>query len=262
MKPAIEWTLYRSFLSVLREGSLSAAARSLGMAQPTLGRHIAALETALGLALFTRSQTGLQATEAALSLRAHAQAMESTAAAIERTASSYGDGVRGVVRVTASEVVGVEVLPPVVAQLARDFPELKVELLLSNNMQDLLQREADIAVRMARPTQEQLLAKKVGEIALGLHATASYLERCGTPTRLDALRPDNTFRTRRVAPPAPVCPRTCRAAHRQRCRATGPDPCRCRHWHLPVGAGATRAATGARFACGLHALARHLGHDA
>ncbi|TQK11884.1 LysR family transcriptional regulator [Herbaspirillum sp. SJZ107] len=187
MNGAIEWELYRSLLGVLREGSLSGAARALGIAQPTVGRHVAALEAALGLALFTRSQSGLIPTEAALALRGHAQAMESTAAALERVAASYGDGVRGVVRVTASEVIGIEVLPPVVASLRARHPDLKVELVLSNSVQDLLQREADVAVRMTAPRQDQLVARRVGAIELGLHAGAAYLQRHGTPASLEEL---------------------------------------------------------------------------
>lgn len=187
MTPTIEWELYRSFLGVLRTGSLSGAARLLGVAQPTVGRHIAALEAALGLVLFTRSQTGLLASDAALALRPYAEAMQSTAAALERAAASFGDGVRGVVRVTASEVIGVEVLPPILQRLRERHPALKVELALSNEMQDLLQREADIAVRMAAPHQEQLVARRIGAIELGLHASPAYLERHGSPASLDDL---------------------------------------------------------------------------
>ena len=183
----IEWELYRSLLAVFREGSLSAAARSLGMAQPTIGRHVAALETALGVALFTRSPAGLLPTEAALALRPLAQAMESTAAALERTAASYGEGVRGTVRVTASEVIGLEVLPAVMATLRERFPALKVELVLSNTVQDLLQREADVAVRMTPPAQGQLVARRVGAIELGLHASAAYLAGRGVPGSLGDL---------------------------------------------------------------------------
>lgn len=200
MKLAIEWELYRSFLGVLREGSLSGAARALGVAQPTVGRHITALEAALGLALFTRSQTGLLATEAALALRPHAQAMESTAATLERTAASYGDGVRGVVRVTASEAIGVEVLPDVLATLRTRYPELKIELALSNDIQDLLQREADVAVRMARPTQDQLVARHIGAIECGLHASAGYLARHGVPTSLAALAGHTLIGVDRMTP--------------------------------------------------------------
>ena len=178
---AIGWELYRSFLAVLTEGSLSGAARALGITQPTVGRHVAALERSLGTPLFTRSQTGLLPTESALTLRTYAEAMRNSVAALERAAASQGSGVRGVVRITASEVIGVEVLPPIVAQLREDHPDLQVELVLSNRMQDLLQREADIAVRMTRPTQRLLIARRIGHVAVGLHATQEYVKRHGVP---------------------------------------------------------------------------------
>jgi DNA-binding transcriptional LysR family regulator len=154
------------------------------VAQPTVGRHVAALEKSLGLALFTRSQIGLMPTEAALSLRSYAEAMQSTAAALERAAASQGMGVRGTVRVTASDVIGVEVLPPIIASLRDEHPDLVLELVLTDRMQDLLRREADIAVRMARPRQELLVARRVGQIELGLHAHQRYLSRHGTPNTM------------------------------------------------------------------------------
>ena len=180
----IEWELYRSFSHVLREGSLSGAARVLGMAQPTVGRHIAALEDALGLVLFTRSPTGFLPTEAALALQAHAYAMESMAATLERTASGFGHGVRGTVRVSVSEVIGVEVMSAAIATLRERYPELKIELVVVNQVQNLLHREADIAVRVSRPTQEQLIARRTGTIEWGLHAGSGYLARCGEPASL------------------------------------------------------------------------------
>ena len=179
--PSIGWELYRSFLGVLKEGSLSAAARALGVSQPTIGRHIASLEKSLGLALFTRSPTGLLPTESALALKTHAESMESTAAALERTAASQGAGVKGVVRITASDVIGVEVLPPVVARLRHEHPDLKIELVLTNRVQDLLRREADIAVRMTHPKQETLIARRIGRIEVGMHATRQYLAEYGVP---------------------------------------------------------------------------------
>lgn len=183
MADDISWELYRSFLGVLREGSLSAAARALGVAQPTIGRHIAELEAALGLPLFTRSQTGLLPTEAARSLRSHAEAMDSTAASFRRAAESHGDGVGGTVRVSASDVMGAEVLPPILASLRRRYPELTIELVLTNRVQDLLRREADIAVRMTQPKQDVLVARRVADVAIGLHAHKDYLARCGTPKK-------------------------------------------------------------------------------
>lgn len=190
MTSGIEWELYRAFLGVLREGSLSGAARALGVAQPTVGRHVAALEGALGLVLFTRSQTGLLPTEAAHALRPHAEAMEHTAAALERAASGLRervDAATGTIRISVSEVVGVEVMPAIVADLARRHPALKIELALSDRVHDLLQREADIAVRMTAPRQEQLVARRVGAIELGFHAHPDYLARHGTPATLDDL---------------------------------------------------------------------------
>jgi DNA-binding transcriptional LysR family regulator len=184
MASDIGWELYRSFLAVLKEGSLSGAARALGVAQPTVGRHVAALEKSLRLALFTRSQMGLIPTEAALSLRSFAESMQSTAAALERAAASQGAGVSGTVRVTASDVIGVEVLPPIVAALRHRHPDLAVELVLSNRVQDLLRREADIAVRMVRPRQELLVARRIGQIEVGLHAHQRYLTQHGAPGSL------------------------------------------------------------------------------
>jgi DNA-binding transcriptional LysR family regulator len=184
----IGWELYRSFLAVLEEGSLSGAARALDIAQPTVGRHVTALERSLGLALFTRSPAGLLPTEAATELGAHAVAMESAAAALRRAASSHGAGVQGVVRVTASDVVGVEVLPSIITRLRERHPGLTIELALTNKVQDLLRREADIAVRMVRPSQGALVARRVGRIELGLHATAHYLERHGVPRTAADLR--------------------------------------------------------------------------
>ena len=184
------WELYRSFLAVLQEGSLSAAARALGLAQPTLGRHVEALEAALGLALFTRSQLGYAPTEAALALQPAAQALATAAAALRRVASAQGgDGrqVKGTVRISASEIMGVEVLPPILAALREQHPALVVELSLSNRLEDLLQREADIAVRMQRPQQDVLVARRIGSIALGLHAREDYLARHGTPRTVEEL---------------------------------------------------------------------------
>jgi DNA-binding transcriptional LysR family regulator len=181
MTTDIGWNLYRTFLSVLKEGSLSGAARTLGITQPTAGRHIASLEKALQVVLFTRSQKGFMPTEAALTLRTYAESMDSTAKALERAASGQGSGVRGTVRVSVAEVIGVEVLPPILTRLRDQHPELKIELVLADSVHDLLRLEADIAVRNVRPQQEQLIARRIGQIELGLHAHKDYLARHGTP---------------------------------------------------------------------------------
>ncbi|HEX2592325.1 MAG TPA: LysR family transcriptional regulator [Rhizomicrobium sp.] len=186
---AIAWDHYRSFLAVVREGSLSAAARVLGLTQPTLGRHVDELETSLNTPLFARSPHGLAPTAAALELVPHAEAMASAAEALLRAASGEGAAPRGVVRVTASEVVGVEVLPPILTAFREQHPQIVIELAVSNRNQDLLRRDADIAVRMARPTQGALIAKRIGKIDIGLYAHKRYLKRHGTPkTPEDLLR--------------------------------------------------------------------------
>ena len=182
------WELYRSFLAVVREGSLSGAARALALTQPTIGRHIDALEQALQVSLFTRSQAGLNATEGATALVPFAEAMASAAAALQRAASGEAEDERGVVRITASEMVGTEVLPACLASFREAHPHVVVELAISNRTSDLLRREADIAVRMVRPTQDALLARKVGVIHLGLHAHPSYVKAHGTPKTIADLQ--------------------------------------------------------------------------
>ncbi len=178
------WDHYRTLLAVLDEGSLSGAARALGLAQPTVGRHIEALETELGTPLFSRSVGGLAPTEAGQALRPHAEAMAAAAAAIVRTASGDVDAVRGTVRIAAADVVGIEVLPPILTGFHEAYPEVVLELALSNRQEDLLRREADIAVRMVRPTQGALLTKRVGSVRLGLYAHRRYLEAHGPATQI------------------------------------------------------------------------------
>ncbi|MGC1304907.1 MAG: LysR family transcriptional regulator [Caulobacteraceae bacterium] len=182
-----DWNLYRSFLAVLREGSLSGAARALDLTQPTLARHIEGLEDAIGLKLFTRSHQGLAATEAALELAPYAESLEATAASMLRTASGLGHEIKGTVRISASEMVGAEILPSILAGLRERHPDLEFEVVLSNAVDNLLRRDADIAVRMVEPVQEALVIRRLGDIALGFHAHKRYLERAGVPRTVEAL---------------------------------------------------------------------------
>jgi len=181
----IDWQLYRAFLAVARGGSLSEAARTLGLAQPTLGRQIAALERALGLALFTRSPRGLVPTEAATALLLQAEAMETASQALERAASGAADATSGTIRLAASEIVGAEVLPPILAEFQNQHRGIVIELVPSNRQEDLLRRDADIAVRMVRPAQEALVAKRIGAVPIRLYAHRRYVERRGLPKRVE-----------------------------------------------------------------------------
>jgi DNA-binding transcriptional LysR family regulator len=197
------WDLYRSFLAVLRLGSLSAAGRALGLTQPTVGRHIAMLQAALsGRVLFTRSQTGLMPTAAAHDLRPHAEDMAAAAAAFVRMASGNLEETTGVVRISAADVVGVEVLPPILSEFRHQYPNTVIELSVSNQVADLLRRDADIAVRMVRPQQKALLAKRVGKLPLGFYAHRRYLERYGYPERLEDLVHHTLIGFDRVSPGA------------------------------------------------------------
>ncbi len=177
----------RSFRAVLRDGSLSGAARRLGVTQPTLGRHIESLEEALGIALFARSSRGLTPTDAALRLAAHVETMAAASAALARAAAGEAAPDQGVVRVTASEVMGCEVLPPLFASFRTANPGVAIELVLTNRNEDLARRDADLAVRMIRPTQNALVAQRIGESKIGLFAHRAYLEAFGTPANVEDL---------------------------------------------------------------------------
>jgi DNA-binding transcriptional LysR family regulator len=184
-----DWDLWRTFIAVMDAGSLSGAARSLGIAQPTVGRQIEALEAALeGGPLFTRSPGGLRPTRAAQALVPHARTMATAADTLVRTASGDADEVRGVVRLTASEIAAVEILPPILTEFRETWPGVDIELLASNRLEDLLHRDVDIAMRMARPTQDALFARKVGVITLGFYAHRSYLQKHGEPRSYEELR--------------------------------------------------------------------------
>jgi DNA-binding transcriptional LysR family regulator len=182
------WDELRSFQAVLRDRSLSGAARRLGMTQPTLGRHIESLEEALGVALFTRSPRGLTPTGAALSIASYVDDMAAASAALVRAASHEIAPDQGVVRVTASEVIGCEVLPPLLASFRAANPGVVIELALNNRNEDLSRRDADIAVRMVRPTQNNLVAQRIGETRIGLFAHRSYLDAFGAPTNPEDLK--------------------------------------------------------------------------
>jgi DNA-binding transcriptional LysR family regulator len=183
-----DWDLFQSLHAVLEAGTLSAAAKLRGLTQPTLGRHIETLEQRLGSPLFLRSTRGLQPTDLAIELRPHLSEMAAAASAAVRDASGAADSVVGSVRITAAEMVCVEVIAPMLADFHETHPGTIIELMASNTTDDLSRREADIAVRMTPPTQGSLVAKKVGEINLGFYAAPAYLERHGSPTSLEELK--------------------------------------------------------------------------
>lgn len=175
------WTLIRSFLAALDQGSLMGAARALNMHQPTLGRHIAELEAQLGLTLFERTGRGLLPTPDATRLADAARAMAAAADQLGRQASGAQRVLPGTVRISASQPVACVLLPPILQGLRLQWPDIQVELVVSNAVSNLLQREADIAIRMVRPDQGSLVSRRVGQVGLGAYAHQDYLRRRGTP---------------------------------------------------------------------------------
>jgi len=182
-----DWTIARSFLAVAETGSLSGAARALNLSQPTLGRHIAELEADLNLTLFTRSARGLVQSEAARALVPHAIAMRDAAARMSLAAAGHEETFSGTVRVTASRVVANYILPAMLAQLRQAEPDIQIELVPSDSSENLLFREADIALRMYRPTQLDVITVHLCDLPLGLYATPAYIHRHGMPQNFDDL---------------------------------------------------------------------------
>jgi DNA-binding transcriptional LysR family regulator len=181
MQQRFDWGLIQSFLAALDQGSLLGAARALNASQPTIGRHIAELESQLGVVLFERTGRGLLPTETALRLSESARAMQTGADQLARSVSGAEAGVSGTVRITASQPVACMLLPPLLARMRIELPEVQVELVASNEVTNLLRREADIALRMVQPTQASLVAKRIGKVTLGTYAHRDYLRRRGTP---------------------------------------------------------------------------------
>ena len=179
----IDWNLIKSFVAVAESGSLSAAARKLSASQPTLGRHIGELEQALGVTLFRRGRHGYELTEAGSTLFERGKAVSEQASAFSLLALGSVEAIEGTVRITASEVVAAYVLPEMTMRLGIEEPGIEVEIVASNQVENLLRRDADIAIRMVKPAQNELMARKVCDIALCACAAKSYLDRRGRPLK-------------------------------------------------------------------------------
>ncbi len=186
--PTFDWALMRSFLAVNDAGSVMGAARRLGAHQPTLSRHVAELERQLGAPLFERTGRGLAPTALGRALADGARQMADGAAAVQRVVAGHAAASGGTVRITTSNVAAACLLPPVLAALQHEAPEIHIELVASNAVHNLLRREADIAVRMVRPSQGSLVARKLAELPICAAAHADYLARAGTPRVPDDLR--------------------------------------------------------------------------
>ena len=183
-----DWNLVRSFVAVAEAGSLSEAARRLPSSQPTLGRHVSELETALGVVLFRRGRSGYELTENGAAFLDRAKAMRDSADALSRLAVGREEELAGTVRVTASVVVATYVLPSIMARLGKSEPGIEVEIIASDRVGNLLRRDADIAVRMVEPAQNDIIARKIADLPLTACAASSYLKRRGYPKAVADLR--------------------------------------------------------------------------
>jgi DNA-binding transcriptional LysR family regulator len=184
---SLDWAMLQAFVAVAEAGSLSAAARRLGLSQPTLGRRVQAAEAALGVVLFRRVPRGLEPTEAAAALLGPARAMAEAAMALRLAAAGQDAGLAGPVRVTASVMVAQHLLPPILARLRADLPDVSIDLVPTDRNENLLFGEADIAVRMVRPEQLDLSARHLGDLPLGIFAARGYLARRGRPATVAEL---------------------------------------------------------------------------
>ena len=184
---AFDWNQARAFLAAAEEGSLSAAARALEQTQPTLSRQVTGLEQALGVTLFERGHRQLQLTGAGLELLEHVRTMADAANRVSLAASGQSQTIEGRVRITATEMLATYYLPPMLRKLRERAPGIVVEVVASDQVRDLIRREADIAIRHADPTQPDLIARRIGFLKGRIYAARRLLEEVGTPERFEDL---------------------------------------------------------------------------
>ncbi len=182
-----DWNHARAFLVTAEEGSLAAAARALDIAQPTIGRQVAALEKELGVDLFSRSGRGLELTPNGITLVEQVRAMGDAANRFSLSATGKSEVVEGNICITATELLATFALPPIIQKLRQTEPGIQIELLSTNDESNLNRREADIAIRTSRPSQSELIAKKLCDVTGHLYAATTYLQHLGNPTSIDKL---------------------------------------------------------------------------
>ncbi|WP_133468805.1 LysR family transcriptional regulator [Paraglaciecola marina] len=183
----MNWDFIRTFIAVVDTGSLSGASERLGISQPSVGRHITELETSLDVTLFTRGRSGMILSEAGLRLIDDARAMSYEADQFALKAASNKSRIKGTVRITASEFISAYILPSILCALRDAEPEIDIELIATDSTDNLLSRDADLAIRMFRPTQNDLITRKVNKLSLGTYATQEYLQKFGTPFKPEDL---------------------------------------------------------------------------
>lgn len=177
----LDWNQLRAFLETAETGSLSAAARKLGLTQPTLSRQVAAIEQRMGVTLFERVGKAMALTPTGLDLLEHARAMGMAAQALSVAASGRSQETGGVVSISATDAVAFYLLPPLVKQLREREPGIAIEVISSNALSDLLRREADIAIRHVKPEQPELIARLVRQTSANFYASEDWVRAHGHP---------------------------------------------------------------------------------
>ncbi|WP_439548118.1 LysR family transcriptional regulator [Falsiroseomonas sp.] len=187
MTHGLDWSLLQAFVAVMRSGSLSAAAQILRLTQPTVGRQIRTLEEQVGEALFDRTPQGLRPTDRAMALMEHAEQLEQAAQALSASITGKPESPTGTVRITTTEVFGIERLPALMQPFLLTHPGITIEVSIGMQVENLLRRDADIAIRFSRPEQPELIARQIGMMELGFFASEDYLARYGEPAGLDQI---------------------------------------------------------------------------
>ena len=188
-----DWSQAQAFLATAEMGSFSGAAGRLGLSQPTVGRHVAALESDLGLLLFDRVGKSLALTDNGLALVEHVKAMKDAADRLSLSALGQDKTIAGPVSVTASDVFCAYILPPIIERIRLTYPEVQVEIVSTNEVQDLRRREADIAIRNVQPTHPDLYAKRLRTTKCRLYGATSYLDQLGRPATIKDFSESATF---------------------------------------------------------------------
>ncbi|WP_224815207.1 LysR family transcriptional regulator [Hasllibacter sp. MH4015] len=183
-----DWNQVRAFLATAEEGNLSGAARALGTTQPTIGRQVTALERALGVSLFERTGRGLVLTPSGADMLADVRAMGEAAARISLIAASRSEEVAGRVAISVSDMMAINIMPDILAVLSDNVPEIEVELIVTNDISDLLRREADIAIRHVSSPEPDLISRKINHGFARFYASESFVARHGAPTRMSEAR--------------------------------------------------------------------------
>ena len=177
----LEWDGLRSFLAIARYRTLSGAARALGVQQSTMGRRLDGLEEQAGVILLQKTPTGYLLTEAGEAVLGHVERIEQETLAIERAVTGRDVRLEGVVRLTTTESLAVQVVMPILTDFLARYPGIAVELVADTRVLSLSRREADVALRLGRPEGHEIVARKVGEVGFGLYASADYIARAGMP---------------------------------------------------------------------------------